>query len=133
MRARRATVLATLLLAACGGADDVPAGGGPSGSTLRATLADRDGDGALSPAAGERFAERTELAPARRPGRVLGTLGQLTDTHVRDEESPGRAPFLDRFGGARALDLPPPRGAVDPGARRRDPVAERRASPTRCS
>jgi 3',5'-cyclic AMP phosphodiesterase CpdA len=29
---------------------------------------------------------------------VLARFGQLTDTHVRDEESPERAPFLERFG-----------------------------------
>ena len=29
---------------------------------------------------------------------MLATVVQLTDLHVRDEESPGRAPFLDRLG-----------------------------------
>ena len=29
---------------------------------------------------------------------MLATFGQLTDTHVRDAESPARAPFLDRLG-----------------------------------
>ena len=37
-------------------------------------------------------------AAAAGPGAVLATVVQLTDLHVRDEESPGRAPFLDRLG-----------------------------------
>lgn len=93
-----------LVLAACGGDADldegVPAGGGPGGSTLEQTLVDRDGDGRLEPGPPEPFSERTELARAARPGRTLATLGQLTDVQVRDEESPARVPFLDRFGGS---------------------------------
>ena len=85
---RRALVLVCLAVAGCGGA---AASTPPSGSTLRATLVDRDGDGFLERGAGE---------PLRGPqgGRVLATFGQLTDTHVRDEESPARVPFLDRLG-----------------------------------
>jgi Calcineurin-like phosphoesterase len=88
-----ALALAALALAGCGseGAASAP----PPASTLEATLADRDGDGFLEPAAGEPLRDR---GAAVRPGRTLATFGQLTDTHVRDEESPARVPFLDRLG-----------------------------------
>ena len=91
--------LLAALLAGCGGSP-ASAPVDRSGSTLRATWADPDGDGILQRAAGEPLRDRTELAPAARPGRVLGTLAVLTDAHVRDEESPARVPFLDRLGGA---------------------------------
>jgi 3',5'-cyclic AMP phosphodiesterase CpdA len=89
---RRLALLA-LLLAGCGGGASSPAA--PAGSTLRATLTDPDGDGFLSPAPGEPLLDRGGHA---RPGAVIATFGQLTDTHVRDEESPARVPFLDRLG-----------------------------------
>jgi 3',5'-cyclic AMP phosphodiesterase CpdA len=92
MRAALALAAAALVLAGCG--DPSPA---MPGSTLGSTFVDRNGDGFLEPGPGEPLATRAEL-PAGRPGRVLATFGQLTDTHVRDEESPGRAPFLDRLG-----------------------------------
>ncbi|HEX8102756.1 MAG TPA: hypothetical protein VF533_09100 [Solirubrobacteraceae bacterium] len=98
---RLATVLAAaLLVTGCGGDGERAAGGGAGGSTLRSTLVDPDGDGVLARGPGEPLRDRTELAPASRPGRAIATFGQLTDTHVRDEESPGRVPFLDRYGGA---------------------------------
>ena len=86
-----------LVLGACGDAGPPPV---PATSTLEATLADPDGDGALGRGAGEPLAERTELGGAGRPGPVLATLAQITDAQVRDEESPARVPFLDRLGGA---------------------------------
>jgi len=92
-------LLAALALASCGDGD---AGGGPSkpaSSTLQATLVDRDGDGALERGPGEPLLDRTELGGGGRPGELVATIAQLTDTHVRDEESPARVPFLDRLGG----------------------------------
>ena len=88
---------AALTLAACGGGDDATPASTTSGSTLTATLVDRDGDGFLETGSGERLVDR---GPAATPGRTLATFAQLTDTHVRDEESPARVPFLDRIGGA---------------------------------
>jgi hypothetical protein len=92
-----AAVLAVLALAAagCGGGPDAsPA----SRSTLHATLVDRDGDGFLERGPGAPLVDRRDLGGGGRPGRVLARFGQLTDTHVRDEESPARVPFLDRLG-----------------------------------
>ena len=70
----------------------------PGGSTLRATLVDRNRNGSLERAPGEALLDRTDLASARRPVRTLATFAQITDVHVADEESPARAPFLDRLG-----------------------------------
>ncbi len=84
-----------LVLAACGG-DARPAAPSTPGSTLRATLVDADGDGFLERGPGEPLVDR---GTAAEPGRTLATFAQLTDTHVRDEESPARVPFLDRTGG----------------------------------
>jgi 3',5'-cyclic AMP phosphodiesterase CpdA len=87
-----------LLVAGCGGDETrAPGAGGAAGSTLGSTLVDPDGDGFLARGPGEPLRTRTEI-PAGRPGRVLATFGQLTDTHVRDAQSPARAPFLDRLG-----------------------------------
>ena len=98
MTARLLILLALAAAAAgCGGDERAAA---PPGSTLRATLVDRDGDGALEPGPAEPLAERTDVGGGGRAGEVLVTLAQLTDIHVRDEESPARAPFLDRAGGA---------------------------------
>ena len=103
----RATVTAwalavAVLAAACGGGGDDGASAPPSsaadGSTLRATFVDRDGDGTLERGAGEPLRARTDLGPAAGPGPVLGSVGIVTDVHIRDEESPARPVFLDRLG-----------------------------------
>jgi 3',5'-cyclic AMP phosphodiesterase CpdA len=88
-----ATALVALALAGCGG--EGAASSPTIVSTLQATLVDRDGDGFLERGGGEPLIVR---GGAARPGRTLATFGQLTDTHVRDEESPARVPFLDRLG-----------------------------------
>ena len=94
---RLIAVAALCVLAGCG---DDPRGAAPAapGSTLRATLVDRDGDGFLERGPGAPLIDRRELGGGGPPGRVLARFGQLTDTHVRDEESPARVPFLDRLG-----------------------------------
>jgi 3',5'-cyclic AMP phosphodiesterase CpdA len=87
---RWATVLVLLVALAGCGADERPSS---SQSTVQRTLVDSDGDGFLEPGPGE------PLGGTRVPGgRALATFGQLSDTHVRDEESPARVPFLDRIG-----------------------------------
>ena len=83
----------SLALTACGGAARPAAR--VTGSTLYATLVDRDGDGFLETGPGEPFVDRGRSAKL---GRTLTTFAQLTDLHVRDEESPARVPFLDRIG-----------------------------------
>ena len=91
-------VAAGTLVAACGNDDAAPGAAAADGSTLGATFVDPDGDGTLERGPGEPLRDRTDLAPAATPGRVLGSLGILTDVHVRDEESPARPVFLDRLG-----------------------------------
>ena len=82
-RARR------LALAACGGE--------PRRLRLdaRRRSSTRTATGSSSAGPGEPLIDRG--TPAKL-GRTLATFGQLTDTHVRDEESPARVPFLDRIG-----------------------------------
>jgi len=90
--------IAALALAGCG-ADGDRGDGDVPGTTLAASVRDADGDGRLERGPAEPLADRTEVAP--RAGvrlREAARLGHLTDTHVRDEESPARVPFLDRLG-----------------------------------
>ncbi|MEA2385655.1 MAG: hypothetical protein QOH72_5626 [Solirubrobacteraceae bacterium] len=137
---RRAALIATvaLLVAACGGdagTTRAPAAGAADGSTLRATFVDRAGDGTLERGPGEPLRGRTDLGPAAAPGPVLGSVGIVTDVHIRDEESPARPAFLDRLGppfsatfrpqealtlqvltaAVRALDAARPTAVVDNG------------------
>ena len=94
---RRLALLLALLATACSGRGGAgPAGGG--GSTLRATWADPRSSGTLERGPGEPFVKRTDLARASRPVAQLALFAQFTDAHVRDEESPARVPFLDRYG-----------------------------------
>ena len=93
----RLAIAGLLAVAGCGGAQSAGPPR-PASSTLVATLADRNGDGFLEPAPGEPLRDRRELGGGGRPIAVIATFAQLTDTHVRDEESPARVPFLDRLG-----------------------------------
>jgi hypothetical protein len=95
MRAVLALAALVLLAGGCGGES---AAGPAPGSTLRATLADPDGDGFLTRGPGLPLAERRDLGGGGKPGREIARFGQITDAHVRDEESPARVPFLDRLG-----------------------------------
>jgi 3',5'-cyclic AMP phosphodiesterase CpdA len=96
-RARAAlAVAAALALGACGSGGE-PDRAATGGSTLDATLRDPDGDGALAPADGEPL-RLPDGGAAGEPAERLARLAQITDAHVRDEESPARVPFLDRFG-----------------------------------
>ncbi|MDO9406873.1 MAG: hypothetical protein Q7T67_00560, partial [Patulibacter sp.] len=77
------------------------ADGGRPGSRSGGAGSDTTGsDGAGGDAPSDRPAGdgATGDAPAPAPGRVLATVAQLTDTHVRDTASPARVPFLDRLG-----------------------------------
>ena len=94
---RRAIAITIALLAGGCGATAArhPDAGG---STLRSTWVDPQGDGSLQVGAGEPFTDRDELGSERTVGPELARFVHLTDAHVRDEESPARAAFLDRLG-----------------------------------
>ncbi len=94
-----AAAAGALALAAAGcGIDDDGQSPRIPGSTLSATVVDRDGNGTLERGRGEALVDRTELAPRGEAPRQVARFGQITDLHVRDEESPARVPFLDRVG-----------------------------------
>jgi 3',5'-cyclic AMP phosphodiesterase CpdA len=83
------------LLGGCGQASTRRAAD-PGGDTPAATIVDRNGDGRLEAGPGEPLVARGgDAGPTT---AVLATFAQLTDAHVRDEESPARVPFLDRLG-----------------------------------
>jgi 3',5'-cyclic AMP phosphodiesterase CpdA len=93
---RLAALLLVVLAAGCG--TDRPAPPGSGGPTTESTWRDPTGSGDLRRGPGEPVADRTELAPRAQLGAELARVGLLTDAHVRDEESPARAAFLDRLG-----------------------------------
>lgn len=98
---RAAALLAALALAGCASDDATP------GSTLERTVGDPDGNGDLTQTPAEPLVDRTELAPRGDAPDEVVRFGQLTDTHVRDEESPARVPFLDRLGNPVASTFRP--------------------------
>jgi metallophosphoesterase (TIGR03767 family) len=92
--------LGLALLAVGGGAS---AAGPPVALTTQRTIVDRNGDDRLEVGPADRFLVRADLGAPARNGRARRrlarlTFGQLTDTHVIDEESPARVEFLDRVG-----------------------------------
>jgi 3',5'-cyclic AMP phosphodiesterase CpdA len=87
-------LLGLALLVGCGASHRGPAGG----STIAATWIDKHGSGELVRGPGEKPVERMDLSPRSPAVKQLALFAQFTDAHVRDEESPARVPFLDRYG-----------------------------------
>ena len=96
-----ALLLGAVVVALLGCGGDAPAPRGQGGSTASATWRDTTGSGVLERSPGESLVDRRDLDPAARGdgGAELARFGVVTDAHVRDEESPARATFLDRLGG----------------------------------
>ncbi len=69
-----------------------------SGSSLESTWGDPAGDGQVRVLPGEALVHRDDLGGRADLGRLLGTLGHLTDAHVLDASSPARVTFLARLG-----------------------------------
>jgi hypothetical protein len=92
LRGAFALLALAALIGGCAGSAPGP------GSTTSGTWVDPSGDGQLARGPGESLLDRTDLAPRARSVRTLATFAQFTDTHVMDEESPARVPFLDRLG-----------------------------------
>jgi len=89
------TLIAAVLLGACGGTEETATQGG---STVDQTLTDQDNNGLPEPGPGEPLLDRTEIAPAAPLQSEIARIGILNDPQIRDEESPARVPFLARLG-----------------------------------
>jgi metallophosphoesterase (TIGR03767 family) len=88
----------------------------PPATTLGGTIADRNRDGRLDAAAGERRIVRTELgtpqAGRESRRRLLISFVQLTDFQLVDEESPARVELVDRYGGSLDAGYRPQEGLL---------------------
>ena len=112
LRCLAAVLAAAALARAAAAAPRGARGRPPPGSTLRAHARRPRRRRAPERGPGEPLRDRTDLGGGGATGRRRSRrFAQLTDTHVRDEESPARVPFLDRIGGRVLLDLPAAGGA----------------------
>ncbi len=110
VRSLIAACLAAGLAALAAGAAPPPA------TTLGGTIVDRNRDGRLDPAAGERRLVRADLGAAQ-PGResrrrLLLSFVQLSDFQLVDEESPARVELVDRYGGSLDAGYRPQEGLL---------------------
>ena len=117
-----ALLLGAVVVALLGCGGDAPAPPGQGGSTASATWRDTTGRRARAlPRRVARGPQGPRPGRARRRRGRARRFGVVTDAHVRDEESPARATFLDRLGRHLHADVPPAGGAHHAGARRRAP------------